>query len=254
MVKSVLVTGGNRGIGLEFVRQFLIGELIDFEQIIVTCRNPSAANELNTLKNKHPTRLHILKFDVIEWDTYELLIKAVENIVGVDNGLTLLINNAGILPEKEELEDIDAQCMIDAFKVNCVAPILLSKHFRPLLKTSSKNSDLSAMSIMRASIIHISSDWGSIKERETSEWGSLYPYRCSKNALNMGMKNIAIDLKEDKILVLSFHPGWVKTDMGGSNGELTTEESVKKMMKTMSNMSDDNHGTFVQFNGVSLPW
>merc|ERR1712179_50122 len=117
-----------------------------------------------------------------------------------------------------------------------------------------KNSDLSAMSIMRASIIHISSDWGSIKERETSEWGSLYPYRCSKNALNMGMKNLAIDLKEDKILVLSFHPGWVKTDMGGSNGELTTEESVKMMMKTMSNMSDDNHGTFVQFNGVSLPW
>ena len=110
------------------------------------------------------------------------------------------------------------------------------------------------MNIKRAGIVHISSDWGSIKERETSESGSLYPYRCSKTALNMAMKNLSIDLKEDKILVTSLHPGWVKTDMGGSDGELTPEQSVKMMIETMFSLSDEDQGAFIDFNGDSLPW
>jgi len=254
MVKSVLVTGGNRGIGLEFARQFLIQKSLNFEKIIVTCRDPLVATELNELKDIYPTQLHILKLDVIEWDTYDTLVKDVENIVGVECGLTLLINNAGILQDKQDLHDLDPECMIEAFKVNCIAPILLSKSFLSLLRTASQNSVTSGMSITRAGIVNISSDWGSIKERETSEWGSLYPYRCSKNALNMGMKNLAIDLKEDGIMVTALHPGWVKTDMGGPDGELTPEQSVLMMLKTMLNLSEEDNGTFLQFNGTSLPW
>lgn len=254
MVKSVLVTGGNRGIGLEFARQFLIQKSLNFEKIIVTCRDPLVATELNELKDIYPTQLHILKLDVIEWDTYDTLVKDVENIVGVECGLTLLINNAGILQDKQDLDDIDPECMIEAFKVNCIAPILLSKSFLSLLRTASQTSVTSGMSITRAGIVNISSDWGSIKERETSEWGSLYPYRCSKNALNMGMKNLAIDLKEDGIMVTALHPGWVKTDMGGPDGELTPEQSVLMMLKTMLNLSEEDNGTFLQFNGTSLPW
>ena len=254
MVRSVLITGGNRGIGLEFARQFLVHNSLNFEKIIVTCRDPLVATELNKLKDLYPTQLHIIKLDVIEWDTYDTLVKDVENIVGVDCGLTLLINNAGILQDKQDLHELDPECMIEAFKVNCIAPILLSKSFLPLLRTASQNSVTSGMSITRAGIVNISSDWGSIKERETSEWGSLYPYRCSKNALNMGMKNLAIDLKEDGIMVTALHPGWVKTDMGGPDGEFTPEQSVLMMLKTMSNMSGEDSGTFLQFNGTSHPW
>jgi len=254
MVKSVLVTGGNRGIGLEFARQFLIQKSLNFEKIIVTCRDPLVATELNELKDIYPTQLHILKLDVIDWDTYDTLVKDVENIVGVECGLTLLINNAGILQDKQDLHDLDPECMIEAFKVNCIAPILLSKSFLSLLRTASQNSVTSGMSITRAGIVNISSDWGSIKERETSEWSSLYPYRCSKNALNMGMKNLAIDLKEDGIMVTALHPGWVKTDMGGPDGELTPEQSVLMMLKTMLNLNEEDSGTFLQFNGTSVPW
>ena len=254
MVKSVLETGGNRGIGLEFARQFLIQKSLNFEKIIVTCKDPLVATELNELKDIYPAQLHILKLDVIEWDTYDTLVKDVENIVGVECGLTLLINNAGILQDKQDLHDLDPECMIEAFKVNCIAPILLSKSFLSLLRTASQNSVTSGMSITRAGIVNISSDWGSIKERETSEWGSLYPYRCSKNALNMGTKNLAIDLKEDGIMVTALHPGWVKTDMGGPDGELTPEQSVLMMLKTMLNLSEEDNGTFLQFNGTSLPW
>ena len=254
MTKSVLITGGNRGIGLEFTRQFLIGDHLKFDKVIATCRNISDAKELKELKDNYPSQLHIIKFDVIKWESYDNLVKEVEDIIGVENGLTLLINNAGILPEKEELRDIDPECMIEAFKVNCVAPIFLSKCLLPLLKTASKISNFNGMNIKRAGIVNISSDWGSIKERETSESGSLYPYRCSKTALNMAMKNLSIDLKKDKIFATSLHPGWVKTDMGGSNGELTPEQSVKMMIDTLSNMSDEDQGAFVNFNGISLPW
>ena len=87
-----------------------------------------------------------------------------------------------------------------------------------------------------------------------SECGSLYPYRCSKIALNMAMKNLSIDLKEDEILVTSIHPGWVKTDMGGQDGLLDAETSVKFMKETMSNMTKENQGSFVNYDGTSLPW
>ena len=253
MVKSVLITGCNRGIGLEFVRQFLTDNSPP-EHVIATCRNPENAKDLNTLRKEHPGRLHILQLDVTHWTEYANLVKLVEDIVGVDKGLTLLINNAAILPELEELGDIDIECMLEAYKVNCVAPIILSKHFLPLLKKSSKNYNDETMSIHKSAIVYISSDWASIKERETSEHGSFYPYRCSKSALNMGMKNLSIDLEKDRILVTSIYPGWVQTDMGGPNGELTVEDSVSSMMKMMSNMTETNHGTFVQFDGAPMPW
>ena len=144
--------------------------------------------------------------------------------------------------------------MIEAYKVNCVAPILLTKYLRPLLKTSSKNYKHQAMSINKACVLQISTDWASFVERETSSDGSMYPYRCSKTALNMGMKNLSIDLKDDGVLVLAVHPGWVRTDMGGQDGPMSTEESVKAMLKTVRNMTDIDHGAFVQFDGVTLFW
>ena len=255
MVRSVLITGGNRGIGLEFVRQFLQDKSSPPDNVIVICRDPTNANDLIELKQKHPKQLHVIELDVTNFEQYKAVVESVEEIVGKENGLNLLINNAGILPEQEELIDITVECMLESYKIHCVAPIFLSKHFLPLLKKASKTyKHKDVMSIDKACIVHISSDWGSFHEREVSECGSLYPYRCSKIALNMAMKNLSIDLKEDEILVTSIHPGWVKTDMGGQDGLLDAETSVKFMMETMSNMTRENHGSFMNYDGTSLPW
>ena len=111
------------------------------------------------------------------------------------------------------------------------------------------------MSIDKACVLQISTDWASFAEREsTSSDGSMYPYRCSKSALNMAMKNLSIDLKSDQILTLAIHPGWVRTDMGGPDGLMSAEESVQTMMKTIRNMTDINHGTLVQVDGAPLFW
>ena len=116
-------------------------------------------------------------------------------------------------------------------------------------------SEYSGKNFSRACALQISSDWASVIERETSETGgSIYPYRCSKSALNMGMKNLSIDLKNDGILVLAMHPGWVRTDMGGRDAPLTVDNSVKTMLQTLATLGDKDHGSFVQFDGTPLPW
>ena len=139
MVRSVLITGGNRGIGLEFVRQFLQDKQSPPDNVIAICRDSTNGNDLIELKQKHPKKLHIIELDVTHFEQYKTVVESVEGIVGKENGLNLLINNAGILPEPEELIDITVECMVDAYKINCVAPIFLSKHFLPLLKKASKS-------------------------------------------------------------------------------------------------------------------
>ena len=109
------------------------------------------------------------------------------------------------------------------------------------------------MSIDKACIVHISSDWGSIYEREISECGSLYPYRCSKIALNMAMKNLSIDLKEDEILVTSIHPGWVKTDMGGAKADISVEEAASGLIDRFSELSIKKTGCFETWDGKKHP-
>ena len=115
MVRSVLITGTNRGIGLEFVRQFLQDKSSFFDHIIAICRDSTNANDLNELKQKHPKQLHIIELDVANFEQYKAVAETVEEIVGKESGLNLLINNAGILPDPEELIDITVECMLDAY-------------------------------------------------------------------------------------------------------------------------------------------
>merc|ERR1719266_2659897 len=121
--------------------------------------------------------------------------------------------------------------MIQTFATNCVAPIFLTRAFLPLLKRAAINAPLDKkMTIEGASVIEMSTAVASIAENGR---GGNYPYRCSKTALNMGMKNLSIDLEKDGILVLAIHPGWVKTDMGGANALISTEDCVKGMLDTL---------------------
>ena len=142
--------------------------------------------------------------------------------------------------------------MIQTFATNCVAPIFLTRAFLPLLKTAALNAPSDKkMTIEGACVVEMSTAVASIAENGR---GGNYPYRCSKTALNMGMKNLSIDLEKDGILVMAMHPGWVKTDMGGPDALITTEECVAEMINTLAQLRADNHGSFLRYNNTSIQW
>jgi len=251
MVRSVLITGCNRGIGLELVKQFLCQESAP-QHLFATCRDPSSAQSLKDLQEKHKDKLHILKLDVTHWSEHANVVSYVEKIVGADQGLNLLINNAGVLPSSKTLEDITPEVMIQAYETNCVAPIFLTRAFLPLLRTAAEKAmPEQKMTIEGACVVEMSTAVASIAENGR---GGNYPYRCSKTALNMGMKNLSIDLEKEGILVMAMHPGWVKTDMGGPDALITTEECASEMLNTLRKLNATNQGCFLRYNNTDIQW
>jgi len=251
MVRSALITGCNRGIGLELVKQFLSQDK-DLQYLFATCRDPSSAESLKELQEKHKEKLHILKLDVTHWSEHSDVVAYVEKIVGADKGLNILINNAGVLPSSKALDDITPEVMIQAYQTNCVAPIFLTRAFLPLLRTSAKNAlPEQKMTIEGACVVEMSTAVASIAENGR---GGNYPYRCSKSALNMGMKNLSIDLEKEGILVMAMHPGWVKTDMGGPDALITTEECATEMLNTLQKLNASNQGCFLRYNNTEIQW
>lgn len=140
---------------------------------------------------------------------------------------------------------------MQTFETNTVAPVMLTKAFLPLLKKASSTNNAKPLGIQRAAIINMSSILGSI---EDNTQGGLYAYRLSKSALNAATKSMSIDLKNDSILCVAIHPGWVKTDMGGSHAPLTVETACKQMVGTFTTLSEPHNGGFVQYDGKMLPW
>ncbi|KAE8745905.1 hypothetical protein FOCC_FOCC007423 [Frankliniella occidentalis] len=163
-----------------------------------------------------------------------------------------MINNAGInRGKKDSLSLVNAQDMIDVYRTNTVAPILLIKALRPLLKKAAEVNKSSPMGWSRAAIIDISSGLGSVSNNDFGGW---FEYRESKAALNMAARSVASELGPENILVLSVHPGWVQTDMGTSAADLKVEDSVRSMLNVFYNLKPENHNTFVQWEGKTLPW
>ncbi|KAK4337010.1 hypothetical protein RND71_043965 [Anisodus tanguticus] len=193
-IHSVLITGANRGIGLEFVKQFIKLGSNNVNYIIASCRNPEKASELNDLA-KVNENLNILKLDVKDYSKYNEFYNNLFSIVG-DKGLDLLINNAGILI-RSELDDITPEKMIENFEINTVTPLMLTKSLLPLLK-------LSAQSKKRTIVANISSKIGSIDDNTS---GGRYAYRASKTALNQVTKSLSVDLKSFGIECTAIHPG-----------------------------------------------
>ena len=108
------------------------------------------------------------------------------------------------------------------------------------------------MGVQRATIVNVSSILGSI---QLSQHGDRYtPYRISKAALNMATKSMSVDFKNDSILCVAIHPGWVQTDMGGANADLDVEDSCKQMTQTIQALNESQNGAFIQYDGKSLPW
>ena len=142
--------------------------------------------------------------------------------------------------------------MMETYATNCVAAIFLTRAFLPLLKTAAQKVPLDKrMTIDGACVVEITESTASIAENGI---GGYYPSRCSRAALNMGTKNLSIDLKKDEILVIAMSPGWVQTDMGGPDALITTEECVRGMMDTFSKLKSVNHGTFLRYNNSTIQW
>ena len=246
--RSVLITGCNRGIGLELVKQYL---KLDSPptHVLATYRDPVSSEELLKLA-KENDRLQALKFDVAARDTYANFVKEVGGIVGAENGLNCLIHNAGYMAPNRDLNSVTPEDMIQSYEVNCVAPLFLTREFLPLLKAAIKE-DKPKFKVDQAASILMSTSVASINE---NTGGSLYPYRASKTALNMVMKSLSVDLKETGILIMSMHPGWVKTRMGGPNAQIDVETCCKTMIDTLEALDEKDHGAFLRYNNTPITW
>lgn len=153
-----------------------------------------------------------MQIDLKDFNKYPEVVSQVQSIVN-NEGLNVLFNSAGISPRSSFLgiKALKPNELMDAFAVNCVAPLMLSKEFIPLLKTASEGNKAAPLGVQRAVIINMSSILGSIASNNE---GSLYHYRLTKTGLNAATKSLSIDLKKEGIMAVNMHPGWVKTDMG----------------------------------------
>ncbi|NP_001305767.2 C-factor-like [Gallus gallus] len=254
-VRSVLVTGANRGIGLGLV-QHLLALPNPPEWVFATCRDPKGqrAQELQKLASKHPN-LVIVPLEV----TDPASIKAAAASVGErlkGSGLNLLINNAGVL-NANTLETETLKDMLHVYTTNTIAPLLLSQAFLPLLKKAAQESPGSRMSCSKAAIVNMSSTAGSIKEVFLWESAQCISYRCSKAAQNMLTRCQSMGYREHGILCVALHPGWVQTDMGKAVGDkppLTVDASVGGMLKVLSNLSEKDSGAFLDWEGNVVAW
>ncbi|XP_060110152.1 C-signal-like [Heteronotia binoei] len=250
--RSVLVTGSNRGIGLELIRQ-LLGKSKRPEWVFATCRDPEGprGQELKGLAAKHH-EMKIVPLEATDPSSIQAAATEVtETLQGA--GLNLLINNAAIA-RLSTLESETPEDMSELYKNNTIGPMLVTKAFLPLLRKASQKSPQKGMSCSKAAIVNVSSEGGSITNVLMWDLGHFISYRCSKAALNMLTRCQSLGYSEDEILCIALHPGWVQTDMGSSEAPLTVDASVRAILKTLGHLSEKDNGTFVNWEGSAVPW
>lgn len=243
----VLVTGSSRGLGLELVRQLVPVS----RSIVATCRHPECATELSSIADMNKNVI-VKKLDVEDFDSFPNFVQDLQNSNEQNAGLDCLINNAGYAPKSTRYNMVTIDQMIKTLTINSIAPLMLSKALIPLLKREVQPGNKSSL------IVNISSILGSIHQNHPSFGsgsGGLYPYRSSKAALNMITRSLCIDLAPLGINVMSIHPGWVQTDMGGKNAPVQVEESIRGMIKLLTHFEPEKHnGNFYDYQGHPLHW
>uniref|UniRef100_A0A8B9ELE0 C-factor-like n=1 Tax=Anser cygnoides TaxID=8845 RepID=A0A8B9ELE0_ANSCY len=248
--RTVLLTGSNRGIGLELVKQLLGGPRPP-AWIFATCRDPEGprAQVSACLGSQSPFSVTA---DVANPSAIADAAKIVEGKLN-GAGLNLLINNAGIYAQVS-LETVDSDEMIRTYKTNAVGPLLMAQTFLPLLKKAAQNSTEKGLSCSKAAIINISTVMGSIEKTPESFCKPVISYRCSKAALNMLTKCQALTYGEAGILCVALHPGWVKTDMGTQEADLTVDTSVRGLLSVLPVLSEKHSGNLLNWEGKVIPW
>jgi len=229
---TVLITGANRGIGLEFARQ----HAADGWRVLSATRNLAEADELKQLAQQHSEQMQILPLDVTDAST----IKSAAAQVG-DVPIDLLINCAGVYGgAKQRLGNMDYEAWAKVLDVNTLGPVRVTEAFIENVARS-----------QRKLIVGITSGMGSIADNTS---GGYIAYRTSKAALNMLMHGLAIDLAPRGITSIVINPGWVKTRMGGPQAKLTPAESVQAMRKVFASAGPAQSGKFFNYDGREYPW
>jgi NAD(P)-dependent dehydrogenase (short-subunit alcohol dehydrogenase family) len=232
-MKTLLITGANRGIGLEFCRQYAAAGW----RVLACCRDPGKADALNKLAARYPDLIRLHALDVTDHAQIEQLARTLS-----DEAIDLLINNAGVYPtaDKRGFGHTDYAEWMTAFNINTMAPLKMVEAFVQQIARSRLKL-----------IVTITSQMGSIDDNGS---GGSYLYRSSKAAANMVVKSLAVDLKEKGITSVAFNPGWVKTDMGGPNAMIPVEQSVADMRKVIDGLTLADTGKFIGNDGVVIPW
>jgi NAD(P)-dependent dehydrogenase (short-subunit alcohol dehydrogenase family) len=229
-----LVTGANRGLGLEFVRQLLARG----DRVMATCRHPGKATALNALAGEHPGRLHVLPLDVADPRAIAELQRELLLLADDGDRLDLLVNGAGVLHSGERFGSVSAVNLDDSFRTNAMGPFLLTQALAPRLADGAR-------------VANITSQLGSIAN--TTRFGTP-SYDISKAAQNMATALLAAALRERGILVVALHPGWVQTDMGGAGATVTPQDSVAGLLRVIDRLKAADSGRFLDWRGQSLPW
>lgn len=275
MARTALVTGANRGIGLEFVRQLLARG----DRVIAACRQPGRAAALNALGGEHPGRLHVLPLDVGSGKSRAELVRELPLVLGEDERIALLVNNAGVLHSGERFGQLRQDLLEDSVRTNAIGPLLLAQALAPFMRDGDDAGN--AMATQGAStsgsgkapnqtrldaqpgrrhaagahhvpvIANLSSQLGSIAG--VHRFGTP-GYAISKAAQNMATAQLAQALAARGVVVLALHPGWVQTDMGGERAPDAPADVVAGMLRLIGATTPAQSGRFFDWRGEPLPW
>lgn len=228
---TTLITGANRGIGLEFARAYAAEDW----RVHACCRAPDAAADLNALAAESDGRVTIHPLEVTDGGQVAALAGTIREPVD------LLLNNAGVnMRQNQSIDDMDYDRWAELFAVNAMAPLRLADAFADAVAASEKKL-----------MVTISSRMGSIGGNEQ---GNSIAYRSSKTAVNQVMRSVAFQLGGKGVISILFHPGWVRTDMGGPNGAIGAAESVAAMCAVIAGLTPADNGRFLNYDGEELPW
>jgi len=224
----------------------------DVEQVVATCRQPEASAGLREAQSRHPRRLVVLPLDVLEEDS---IAGAAEQVLGLCDRLHLLVNCAGVLhaaselqPEKR-LEALDPAALRQVFEVNAFGPIIVARHFLPLLRHEE-----------RSVVANLSARVGSIEDNQAGGW---YGYRASKAAQNMFTKTLAIELRRraPSCICVALHPGTVDTDLSrpfqhGVDADrlFSVERAAHQLLEIIDSLQPDETGSFLGWDRKPIPW
>jgi NAD(P)-dependent dehydrogenase (short-subunit alcohol dehydrogenase family) len=226
-MQTVVITGANRGLGLEFAKQYKA----DGWKVIACCRNPDAATELSELS------VSVRKLDLLDFQAIENFAKSLER-----EAIDLLINNAAVkdVIEVEGFSAIEEERWVDGFKVNVMAPVLMTKAL--IENLSAAENPVAAT---------IGSQQGCLA---TYDSGGTYLYRTTKAAAHAAAVILATDLRERNIPYVCLRPGHTKTEMGGSDAPYEIDDSISLLRKVLAKVDMSQTGCFIDRSGALIPW
>ncbi|NOQ16647.1 MAG: SDR family NAD(P)-dependent oxidoreductase [Methyloprofundus sp.] len=232
-MQTVLITGANRGLGLEFCQQYAQQGW----RVLACCRKPDEASALQQLATEYTDSVQVLALDVVDHAQIDALAIQLHDI-----SIDVLISNAGVYGDTfgHGFGQLDYQNWRATFEINVLAGVKMAEAFNAQLLRSQQGV-----------LVAISSLMGSMADNGSG--GSIL-YRSSKAALNAAMKSLAIDLQAQGVGVLIFHPGWVKTDMGGQNALIDTQTSIQGMRQVIAQFDLAQTGSFIKYDGSPMPW